>query len=80
MQLDWHRAWFKRLCAVFKDPLQRERDRIRAEIHGIHGLVRLFMKQRNGARWMVPAGQPWSDAGWFTSSSEYAPSVPTSWR
>lgn len=47
MQLSWHH-WLKKLCAVFKDPLQRERDRIRAEIHG---LIRLFMKQRNGARW-----------------------------
>ena len=51
MQLDWHRAWLKKLCVAFKDPLQRERDRIRAEIHGVYGLVRLFMKQRNGARW-----------------------------
>lgn len=51
MQLDWHRAWLKKLCAVFKDPLQRERDRIRAEMHEIRGLIRLFINQRNGVRW-----------------------------
>ena len=35
------------LCA----PLNRERDRIRAEMLRIQGLVPLLMKQRNGTRW-----------------------------
>lgn len=38
------------LCACFKDPLQRERERIRAEMAEIYGLFGLLMKQRNGAR------------------------------
>lgn len=43
--------WLEALCAFFKDPLQRERERIRAEMAGIHGLVPLLMKQGNGYRW-----------------------------
>jgi len=39
------------LFAPFLSPLQRERDRIRAEILGIHGLMPLLMKQRNGLHW-----------------------------
>ncbi len=31
--------------------LSRERDRIREEMLGIHGLLPLLMKQRNGKRW-----------------------------
>lgn len=37
------------LC--FQAPLGRERDRIRAEMSRIHGLLPLLMKQRNGQRW-----------------------------
>jgi hypothetical protein len=39
------------LFIVLQGPLQRDRDRIRAAILGIKGLMPLLMKQRNGARW-----------------------------
>ena len=39
------------LCACLKGPLQRERERIRAEMAEIHGFVRLLMRQRNGGGW-----------------------------
>jgi hypothetical protein len=32
-------------------PLSRERDRIRAEMLHIQGMIPLLMKQRNGGRW-----------------------------
>lgn len=35
----------------FHAPLIRERDRIRAEMQAIQGLLPLLMKQRNGSRW-----------------------------
>ncbi len=35
----------------FVAPLGRERDRIRAEMQGMQGLLPLLMKQRNGSRW-----------------------------
>ena len=37
--------------SCFQAPLLRERDRIRAEMQGIQGLLPLLMKQRNGSRW-----------------------------
>ena len=37
--------------SYFHAPLIRERDRIRAEMQGIQGLLPLVMKQRNGSRW-----------------------------
>ena len=49
--LFWYRGVVEKLFAPFLGPLQRERDRIRAEILGIHGLMPLLMKQRNGVRW-----------------------------
>lgn len=39
------------LPTCFHAPLGRERDRIRAEMSSIHGLLPLLMKQRNGQRW-----------------------------
>jgi hypothetical protein len=39
------------LPSCFHAPLSRERDRIRAEMCGIQGLLPLLMKQRNGSRW-----------------------------
>src|SRR5262249_42482190 len=47
----WYREFVTKLLAPFQGPLQRERDRIRAEILGIHGLMPLLMKQRNGLSW-----------------------------
>lgn len=49
--LCWYREFVTKLFAPFYGPLQRERDRIRAAILGIHGLMPLLMKQRNGVRW-----------------------------
>lgn len=40
-----------KLPAGFHAPLGRERDRIRAEIQSVQGLLPLLMKQRNGGRW-----------------------------
>jgi hypothetical protein len=40
-----------RLPLCFLAPLSRERDRIRAEMQAIQGLLPLLMKQRNGSRW-----------------------------
>ncbi|MCE3222987.1 MAG: hypothetical protein K0S58_1167 [Nitrospira sp.] len=40
-----------KLPSCFHVPLIRERDRIRAEMQGIQGLLPLLMKQRNGSRW-----------------------------
>ena len=40
-----------KLPLCFHAPLSRERDRVRAEIQGIQGLLPLLMKQRNGSRW-----------------------------
>lgn len=40
-----------KLPSCLSAPLNRERDRIRAEMLGIHGLLPLLMKQRNGTRW-----------------------------
>ena len=40
-----------KLPSCFHAPLSRERDRIRAEMYGIQGLLPLLMKQRNGSRW-----------------------------
>lgn len=40
-----------KLPSCFYAPLGRERDRIRAEMLGIQGLLPLLMKQRNGSRW-----------------------------
>ena len=34
-----------------RDPFQREKDRIRAEILSFQGLMPLLMQQRNGRRW-----------------------------
>jgi hypothetical protein len=36
-----------------RDPFQREKDRIRAEILSFQGLMPLLMQQRNGRRWTV---------------------------
>ena len=49
--LCWYREFVTKLFAPLYGPLQRERDRIRVEILGIHGLMPLLMKQRNGVRW-----------------------------
>jgi hypothetical protein len=47
-------GWRKAITARFRDtpqgPLQRERQRIRAEF-GAQGLLPLLMKARNGTRW-----------------------------
>jgi hypothetical protein len=40
-----------KLLAGFDAPLSRERDRIRAEIQSVQGLLPLLMKQRNGGTW-----------------------------
>src|SRR5918993_3629709 len=40
-----------RLLACFHAPFKRERDRIRAEMQHIQGLLPLLMKERNGSRW-----------------------------
>ena len=40
-----------KLPSCFHAPLIRERDRIRAEMQRIQGLLPLLMKQRNGSRW-----------------------------
>ena len=45
------RAWATRLRATMQGPVQRERDRIRAELRGVNGLLQLIMRERNGARW-----------------------------
>ena len=37
--------------SYFHAPLTRERDRIRAEMQVIQGLLPLVMKQRNGSKW-----------------------------
>ena len=37
--------------STLQGPLARERERIRAEIYAIAGLMPLLMKQRNGKRW-----------------------------
>ena len=40
-----------KLPLCFQAPLIREKNRIRAEMQGIQGLLPLLMKQRNGSRW-----------------------------
>ncbi len=40
-----------KLPVRFHAPLSRERDRIRAEIQSVQGLLPLLMKQRNGGTW-----------------------------
>lgn len=40
-----------KLPSCFHTPLSRERDRIRAKMLEIQGLLPLLMKQRNGSRW-----------------------------
>ena len=49
--LCWHREILRRLFAPLQGPLQRERERTRAALFGVHGMMPLLMKQRNGARW-----------------------------
>jgi len=49
--ISWYHALLKKLFAPLQGPLQRERDRIRAALFEVHGLMPLLMKQRNGARW-----------------------------
>ena len=41
----------KALVVVLQGPIQRERDRIRAEFLGVNGLMPLLMKQRHGTHW-----------------------------
>jgi hypothetical protein len=40
-----------KLPPYFHAPFNRERDRIRAEMQRIQGLLPLLMKERNGSRW-----------------------------
>src|SRR5215831_5600885 len=47
----WYRECVTTLFAPCCGPLQRERDRIRAEILGTHGLMPVLMKPRTGVRW-----------------------------
>jgi hypothetical protein len=47
----WYRVLLQKLLAPLQGPLGRERERIRAAILEIHGLMPLLMKQRNGVRW-----------------------------
>jgi len=48
---DWNCAWLKTRWACFMAPVQRERERVRAEMAGIPGLIRLLMTHRGGVHW-----------------------------
>lgn len=45
------RAVAMRLRVALHGSLQRERERLRAELRGVKGLLPLIMKERNGASW-----------------------------
>ncbi len=45
------RAWATRLRVALQGPVHRERDRARAALRGVDGLLPLIMRERNGAPW-----------------------------